>query len=104
MNRLQLHDTITITSTLTGSGRPEDMTVRAHVYTLSGENPAEPNRPYLMVSQLRAMVAPLPREVDPAYDRVVHHGTTYKIDGPPMGRYRRGKVHHWTINLERITG
>ena len=50
------------------------------------------------------MVAPLPREVDPYYDRVVHHGTTYKIDGPPMGRYRRGKVHHWTINLERITG
>ena len=104
MNRLQLHDTITITSTLAGGGRPEDMTVRAHVYTLSGANPAEPNRPALMVSQLRAMVAPLPRELDTFYDRVEHHGTEYRIDGPAMGRYRRGRLHHWTISLERTTG
>ncbi len=104
MNRLQLHDRVTITSQRTDSDRPEDMTVPAHVYTLSGENPREPDRPYLMVSVLRAIVGPLPREVEPSQDRLVHHGTEYRIDGPPMGRYRRGRLHHWTINLERITG
>lgn len=105
MIRGQLHDSITIRSTVPeGPSRPEDMTVPAHVYTLSGANPREPDRPFLMVSSLRAIVGPLPRELDPAYDRVDHHGTEYRIDGPAMGRYRRGRLHHWTMNLERITG
>lgn len=104
MGALQLHDRVTIRSTLTGSGRPEDMTVRAHVYTVSGTNPAEPNRPDLMVTTLRVIVGPTPRPVVATSDVVEHHGTAYRIDGPPMGRYRRGKLHHWTINLERTTG
>lgn len=100
----QLRDTVTIRSERTGSARPEDMTVPAHVYTVSGANPREPNRPALMVASLRAIVGPTPRPVDPSQDRVVHHGTVYRIDGPPMGRYRHGKIHHWTIELVRATG
>ncbi len=102
MNRLHLHDSITISSSLTGTGRPADVTVPAHVYTLSGANSDDPFKPFLTVSVLRAIVGPTPRPIEPATDEVVHHGTTYRIDGPPMGRYRRGKLHHWTINLERI--
>lgn len=100
----QLHDQITVTSSTVGPDRPDDMTVPAHVYTMSGVNPAERNRPGLLVASLRAIIGPTPRAVDPIDDRVIHHGTEYRIDGPPMGRYRRGKLHHWTINLERVTG
>lgn len=101
---MMLHDKVTITSTLTGSKRPDDMTVPAHVYTVSGSNPREPLRLGLMVSELRAMVGPLPRQIEPGTDRVIHHGQEYRVDGPPMGRYRRGRLHHWTINLRRATG
>lgn len=102
---MMLRDEVTVRSRLTGSSRPDDMTVPAHVYTLSGSNPAEPNRPGLMVHALRAIIGPdVPRPVDPAADDVIHKGTVYRIDGPPMGRYQRGELHHWTINLERITG
>ena len=104
MNRLQLHDRVTITSTLTGTARPEDVTVRAHVYTVSGTAPYEANRPGLLVDTLRVIIGPLDRELDPLTDRVIHRGTTYPMDGRPMGRYRRGKLHHWTINVERTTG
>ena len=102
---MMLWDRVTITSRLTGSERPADMTVPAHVYTVSGTNPWEPNRPGVMVHSLRAMVGPdLPRPVDPTSDDVVHKGTAYRLDGPPMGRYKRGALHHWTLNLERTTG
>lgn len=104
MNRLQLRDRVTITSTVVGSGRPEDVTVRAHVYTVSGTAPWEANRPGLLVDELRVMIGPLDRELDPLTDRVIHHGTTYPMNGRPMGRYRHGRLHHWTINLERTTG
>lgn len=100
----QLRDRVTIRSELSGSGRPEDMTVRAHVHTVSGANPRQANRPGLMIQELRVIVGPTPRPVDPVNDRIVHHGTEYRIDGPPMGRYRNGTIHHWTINLERSTG
>lgn len=100
----QLRDSITIRSSLTGTGRPADMTVPAHVYTLSSANPRDSQRLYIEVTTLRAIVGPLPRPVDSSNDRVVHRGTEYKMDGPPLGRYRRGRLHHWTINLERITG
>lgn len=101
---IQLHDSITVRSTRVGSGRPDDMTVPAHVYTVSGSNPREPLRLGLMVSELRAMVGPLPRQIEPGTDRIVHDGLEYHVDGPPMGRYRRGRLHHWTINLRRATG
>lgn len=104
MNRLRLHDEVTIVSTLTGSARPADLTVRAHVYWVSGAAPYERNRPGLLVDALRVIVGPLPRELNPTSDRVMHHGIEYNIDGRPMVRYRRGKVHHLTINLERTTG
>lgn len=102
---MMLWDEVTVRSRLTGSERPDDMTVPAHVYTVSGSNPAEPNRPGLMVHVLRAIIGPgAPRAVEPANDDVIHDGTAYRVDGPPMGRYRRGRLHHWTINLERVTG
>lgn len=104
MIRQQLRDRVTITSTLTGEGRPEDQTVRAHVFTLSGTAPTEATRPFALVAALRCIIGPEAREVDPNRDRIVHHGTEYRVDGPPMGRYRNGKIHHWTLNLERITG
>lgn len=100
----QLRDHVTIASSTTGSTRPEDMTVRAHVYTVSGSNPFEPNRPGLMVTELRCIIEPTMREIQPATDIVTHHGTEYWIEGPPMGRYRHGKLHHWTLNLVRTTG
>lgn len=100
----QLKDTVTIRSERTGSDRPDDMTLRAHVYTVSGSNPREPNRPGLLVESLRAIVGPPPRPISPAEDLVEHHGTVYQITGPPMGRYRNGRLHHWTIELERTTG
>lgn len=102
--RLQLHDRVTIRSTLTGPARPADMTVRAHVYWVSAATPWEPNRPGLIVDSLRAILAPLPRDLEFTTDRVTHHGTEYRINGSPMVRYRRGKVHHVTINLERTDG
>lgn len=102
---MMLWDQVTVRSRLTGDQRPEDMTVPAHVYTLSGSNPAEPNRLDMLVHVLRAIIGPdAPRAVDPVNDDVIHQGTAYRVDGPPMGRYRRGRLHHWTINLERITG
>lgn len=97
----QLRDRVTITSSIAGAERPEDMTVPAHVYTISGNNPREPDRLYLMVSVLRAIIAPTPRPIDPVSDTVTHQGTAYRIDGPPLGRYRNGRIHHWTLNLER---
>lgn len=100
----QLKDTVTVRSQIAGSGRPEDMTLRAHVYTISGSNPREPNRPGLLVSALRVIVGPTPRPIDPVEDRVEHHGIVYWIAGPPMGRYRNGRLHHWTVELERTTG
>lgn len=103
-NRLQLHERVTIRSKLSGPGRPEDVTVRAHVYSVSGTAPSEPNRPGLLVDSLRVIIGPLGRELDPINDQVVHRGITYPMDGRPMGRYQRGKLHHWTINLERVTG
>lgn len=103
MNRLQLHDRVTITSTLTGSDRPGDVTVRAHVYTVSSVNPDEDMSVGYLVEQLRAIIGPPPRELDPNTDRVVHRGVTYPMDGRPMARYRRGKLHHLTINLERTS-
>lgn len=102
MNRLHLHDSITISSSLTGAGRPADMTVPAHVYTLSSAKPGDSQQLYVEVTSLRAMVGPLPRPVDSINDRVTHRGTEYRIEGPPLGRYRRGRLHHWTINLERV--
>lgn len=105
MIRGQLRDTITLVSTLEGSGRPEDVDLPAHVFTVSSADRAEAGRPYLVVEQLRCMIGPVPgRTPDSAYDRIVHKGTEYRIDGAPMGRYRNGKIHHWTINLERATG
>lgn len=102
---MMLWDEVTVRSRLTGGERPDDMTVPAHVYTVSGSNPTEPNRPGLMVHVLRAIIGPdAPRAVEPANDDVIHDGTTYRVDGPPMGRHRRGRLHHWTINLERVTG
>lgn len=102
---MMLWDQVTVRSRLTGDGRPDDMTVAAHVYTLSGANPAEANRLDMLVHVLRAIIGPdAPRAVDPVNDDVIHQGITYRVDGPPMGRYRRGRLHHWTINLERITG
>lgn len=103
--RGQLHDTVTIRSKKIGSGRPEDMTLPAHVYSVDGANPTQANRPGLLVTQLRALIpGKLARPLDAVNDQVVHHGTVYNMDGPPLGRYRRGKVHHWTINLERVDG
>ena len=102
---MMLWDQVTVRSRLSGGGRPDDMTVPAHVYTVSGSNPTEPNRPGLIVDVLRVIIGPdAPRAVDPVNDDVIHKGTAYRIGGPPMGRYRRGRLHHWTINLERITG
>lgn len=102
MIRAQLRDTITLVSTLQGSGRPEDVEVPAHVFTVSSVDSADPLRPSLVLEKLRCMIGPVPgRTPDPAYDRIVHKGIEYKMDGAPMGRYRRGKIHHWTINLER---
>ena len=102
---MMLWDEVTVRSRLTGAERPDDMTVPAHVYTVSGSNPFEPNRPGIMVHVLRAIIgADAPRAVDPVNDDVVHKGTTYRVDGPPMGRYRRGRLHHWTSNRERTTG
>ena len=102
---MMLWDEVTVRSRLTGANRPPDMTVPAHVYTVSGSNPWEPNRPGIMVHELRAVIGPdAPRAVDPANDDVIHKGTPYRVNGPPMGRYRRGRLHHWTINLERTTG
>lgn len=101
---IRLPDRVTIRSTLTGDGRPEDQTVRAHVFTLSGTAPTEANRPFVLVASLRCIIGPGAREVSPSTDRIIHHGTEYRVDGPPMGRYRAGKLHHWTLNLERITG
>lgn len=101
---LLLHDRVTISSTLTGGARPPDVTVKAHVYSVSGAAPYEPNRPGLLVDSLRVIVGPDVRELDPITDRVIHRGTTYPMDGRPMARYRRGRLHHWTINLERTTG
>ena len=101
---MMLHDKVTITSTRTGAERPDDMTVPAHVHTVSATGDYTTTRPGAMVQQLRVIIGPTPRAIAPATDRVVHHGTTYRIDGPPMGRYRRGRLHHWTINLERKTG
>lgn len=103
--RGQLQDTVTIRSRSTGTGRPEDMTVPAHVYSVDGANPTLANRPGLLVTQLRALIpGNLSRPLDASNDDVVHHGTAYKMDGPALARYRRGKVHHWTINLENVTG
>ena len=102
---MMLWDQVTVRSRISGGGRPDDMIVPAHVYTVSGSNPTEPNRPGLIVDVLRVIIGPdAPRAVDPVNDDVIHRGTTYRIGGPPMGRYRRGRLHHWTINLERITG
>lgn len=102
---MMLWDALTVSSRLTGSGRPADMTVSAHVFTVSGSNPFEPNRPGLMIEVLRAILAPdLPRAIDWTSDDVVHKGTTYRVDGPPMGRYQHGRLHHWTINLKRSDG
>lgn len=101
---MQLHDSVTIVSTLTGAERPDDMTVPAHVHTVSASGDYSAIVPGALVHQLRAMVGPTPRPITPATDHVVHHGRTYRIDGPPMGRYRRGRLHHWTLNLERFSG
>lgn len=101
----QLRDEVTIRSRRTGPGGTDDMTLRAHVYSVDGVNPTEPNRPGLLVTQLRVLVpGKLERPLDASQDDVIHHGTVYRMDGPPMGRYRRGKVHHWTIKLERVDG
>lgn len=100
-----LRDEVTISSRLSGSGRPDDITVPAHVFTVSGSNPYEPNRPGLLVEVLRVIVGPdMPRAVDWTSDDVAHKGTTYRMNGAPMGRYQHGRLHHWTINLERMTG
>lgn len=104
MSTLPLHDQITIVSTKVGGDRPDDMTVPAHVYAVSGTSPRDQNRPGILVTELRAMTGPLPRPIDAPNDDVQHHGDTYRIDGPPLGRYRRGRLHHWTITLERVTG
>lgn len=102
---MMLWDQVTVRSRREDAGRPADMTVPAHVYTVSGTNPREPDRLSMMVHELRAIIGPdLPRPIDPASDDVVHQGTAYRVNGPPMGRYRRGVLHHWTVNLERITG
>lgn len=102
---MMLWDEVTVSSRLAGAGRPDDMTVPAHVYTVSGSNPADPNRPGILVHQLRAIIgSAAPRAIDPVNDDVIHKGTAYRMDGPPMGRYRRGRLHHWTLNLERTTG
>lgn len=102
----QLRDRVSVRSTLTGSERPDDMDgIPAMVFTIDASNPMEPNRPGLLVTRLRAMLpGTLPRPVDPNNDRVTHDGREYRLDGEPMGRYRRGKIHHWTLNLERTTG
>lgn len=106
MIRAQLRDRVDIRSKLTGSSRPEDMAdVRAHVFTLTGaEGSSDPTRPYLLVESLRMIVGPTARPIDPVNDVVTHHGTDYSPDGPPMGRYRNGRIHHWTVNLRRTTG
>src|SRR5699024_7984037 len=102
---MMLWDEVTVRSRLTGDQRPDDMTVPAHVYTVSGTNPEYPYRPGMMVHSLRATIGPdPPAAVARANDDKTQGGPAPRIDGPPMGRYRRGQVHHWTINLERITG
>ena len=102
---MMLWDQVTVRSRLTGDQRPDDMTIPAHVYTLSGANPAESNRLDMLVHALRAIIGPdAPRAVDPVNDDVIHQGTTYRVDGPPLGRYRRGRRPPGPLNRERATG
>lgn len=101
----QLRDRITLVSTLEGSGRPDDVDLPAHVFTVSSVDSGDSTRPHLVVEKLRCMIGPIPgRDPDTGYDRIIHKGTEYQIDGAPMGRYRNGNIHHWTINLKRATG
>src|SRR5699024_11256652 len=61
---MMLWDEVTVRSRLTGDQRPDDMTVPAHVYTVSGTNPAYPHRPGMMGHSLRASIGPdTPRAV-----------------------------------------
>lgn len=102
-----LRDEVTFRSRLISEDatRPKDMTVPAMVYTVTGEHPLETNRPGLLVRELRAIVpGELPRPIDPVNDDCIHKGYAYRVDGPPLGRYRAGRIHHWTVNLWQSEG
>lgn len=95
-----LHDAITIVR----SQQPEDegVTVPASVYfTTTGVSATSGS--LFATEQLRAIVRTLPRDLTPTADAVFWRGTRYTLDGAPMPRMKRGRVHHYTIPLQRTT-
>lgn len=94
--RQQLRDTITLATNtqLEGEGTP----LRAHVYAVAAALNVDGNS-FVMNEQLRAIVADLPRDVDPTKDVIYWRGRRLYIDGPPLPRMMHGDVHHYTIQL-----
>lgn len=94
---MRLDDTVTLTSSGTS------MDVPAHVYyTSTGVDVGSGN--VYATEQLRAIVPRLPElPMTPTTSSVTWRGDQYSLAGPPMVRMRRGRVHHYTIPLQRTT-
>lgn len=98
-----LGDQVTVQAT-TGTAQPGQFDTSAYVYWASSVEHVTELAGVQAVTTLRAILpAQLPRELSTSTDRILWRGDSYRIIGEPMARMRRGRVHHWTINLERIS-
>lgn len=95
-----LHDRVTIAGAQ--QDETEGTTVPAMVYFTSTGVSAQSGSLFA-TEQLRAIVARLPRKITPTTDVVWWRGTRYSLDGDPMAHMRKGRLHHYTIPLQRTT-
>lgn len=64
-----------------------------------------PRTPYGDITELRAIVGPeLDGVVADQVHRIRWRGTLYTVPYPAVPRMRRGRLHHVSIPLSRITG
>lgn len=100
MKRLQLHDQVTITRA--GGTEAEGTPVPAMVYFTTTALAAGTGSLYA-TEEARAIVTTLPWSVSPSNTSVYWQGRRYTLSGPPMPRMRRGRLHHYTLPLQRTT-
>ena len=100
MKRLQLHDQVTLAQ----GQDPESAgtTVPAMVYFTSTALSVGSGSLYA-TEEARAIVTTLPWPVSPSNTSVYWQGRRYGLSGPPMPRMRRGRLHHYTLPLQRTT-
>lgn len=100
---MRLGDRVTVQAT-TGTAEPGEFDTPAYVYWSASVEHSTELAGVQAVTTLRAILpSRLPRELSTTTDRILWRGDSYRIIGEPMARMRRGAVHHWTINLERIS-